>query len=94
LAEGKLRLIDGRELGDDNQLLGVGMFVKHNTEDAGYGYPKDDAVLLGDYRYERNEWEEIEVRASQVNDQADWEPLGRACARKWRQEVESGNRGA
>jgi len=92
LNEGKLRLLDGREIGNENQLLGVGEFVKHFPEDADYGFAQGDTALLDGYRYESNEWDEVEIRAPRSNDVADWEPLGRACVKKWREEVEGGSR--
>lgn len=92
LEKGALKLLDGRELCDVNQIIGAGMFVKHFPEDADYGYLANDAVAIDGYRYEINEWDEVEVQAPKAGDKADWETLGRKCVKKWREEVEGGNR--
>jgi len=92
LREGKLRLIDGRELGAAGQVYGVGAFAKHFPEDSGYGYQANDVVPLEGYEYSVNEWDEVEIRAPQADGQADWQRLGRACAGKWKEVVNDGRR--
>ena len=89
--EGRLRLLDGRELGGDDRLFGVGEFVKHFPEDQNYGYSKDDAIPRGDCRYETNDWDEVEVHVPKTGEGVDWQPLGRACVNKWREEIQSDN---
>jgi CRISPR-associated RAMP protein (TIGR02581 family) len=92
LQEGKLRLIDGRELGDAKQIFGVGAFTQHFPEDSGYGYQVNDIVPLEGYEYSVNEWDEVEIRAPQADSQADWQRLGRVCVGKWKEVVNDGRR--
>jgi CRISPR-associated RAMP protein (TIGR02581 family) len=85
LKEGRLRLLGGRDLSEDTQLIGIGKFAG----DEGYGYPTDDAVAMPDgYRYETNDWEEVEVCAPKEGDKVKWTPLGQRCVKKWKEEVE------
>jgi len=88
LKEGRLRLLGGRDLGVTNQLIGVGKFAG----DESYGYPLNDTVAMPDgYKYETNDWEEVEVRAPKEDDKIKWKPLGQHCVKKWKEVVERGN---
>ncbi len=88
----QLRLRDGNPL-DKSKLYGVGAFVQANE---GYGYAEaDDVILPNGYTYAADEWElGLEVSAPRIPSDngadkgVDWQPLGRACAKKWKEEVD------
>lgn len=83
----QLRLLGGKEL-DKSKLYGVGAFV---VENEGYGYPKSDEVELPTgYRYTADKLLGVEINAPREGDEANWQPLGRACVAKWKAVVEDG----
>ena len=86
--DGKLCLLDGRELGEADRIFGIGEFVKQSSGNGDYGYPSDDSIAIGGCSYLRNDWDEIEVRAPSTEEGADWKPVARACVNKWREEVQ------
>jgi CRISPR-associated RAMP protein (TIGR02581 family) len=89
---GKLQTLDGRNIGGSDKLIGAGRFIEvvyGEGSASRYGYNKDDDISLpSDYDYRTNEWEEVEVCAPQADGKAQWEQLGRACAAKWKAEVQ------
>jgi CRISPR/Cas system CSM-associated protein Csm3 (group 7 of RAMP superfamily) len=91
---GRVLIPNGYDITSD--LVGVGKFVEQSMgkgKAEEYGYKPDDEVALKEipgYRYEPNEWDEPEIRAPQSEGQAKWEPLGRACAARWKAEAQHG----
>lgn len=87
----ELHVLGSAERLDANRLYGVGAFVAQSD---GYGYSKpDDAALPNGYEYHSDDWMGVKVQAPRLEDGgADWQPLGRECAARWKAEVEDGRR--
>jgi CRISPR-associated RAMP protein (TIGR02581 family) len=88
LEEGRLQMPGGRNF-ESGKLFGVGAFVE---EGEGYGYPTPDEIPMPDgYHYVSDGWMGVDVSAPALDEnEADWQPLGRACVPGWKAEVENG----
>jgi CRISPR-associated RAMP protein (TIGR02581 family) len=93
LGEEQLRLLGGKTLRAD-KLYGVGAFLEARS---GYAYPTsdaDEANLAPGYSYSTDGWLGSEIKAPKLDSGgADWQPLGRACVQKWKDEVKNAGRG-
>jgi CRISPR/Cas system CSM-associated protein Csm3 (group 7 of RAMP superfamily) len=93
LKEGRLHLLGGDPLGEANSLVGVGKFAESFPKDENYDYPKNDvAGLPKNFISKSDVWDGVEFIAPQNDGRADWEPLGRVCAAKWKEVVEDASR--
>jgi CRISPR-associated RAMP protein (TIGR02581 family) len=86
----KLCTLGSGERGAD-RLYGVGAFIKESADARDeYGYPAEDEVALPPgYSYASDGWMGTEISAPGLDEgSVDWQPLGRACVPKWKDEVE------
>lgn len=89
----QLRMLDGRVVSEASKLVGIGKFIEQlqgaSSADK-YGYAANDETALTEiagYEYQSNQWGELEINAPKADGLAHWQPLGQACAAKWKEEV-------
>lgn len=91
--DGSLSLLSGARL-DGRRFYGVGTLAARGGVEGDYGYrAEDDDDLPEGHDYVTDNWSEVELHAPpHAEGGADWQPLGRRCALKWKAEVVHGRR--
>ncbi len=81
---GSIELLNGRKVGETNQLLGIGAL----TDKKDYSFSKEDVAPLSEkHSYSADIWSGVELKSTEETEILE---LWQGCVNRWREEVTNG----